>query len=148
MSHDGGKRIRERSGIRRLLPDTCAHGGGVQEALEVLLRLLAELGSTVSEARRCSQHKRSRFLGMLLKTNEGGAGRMSVTTSQKMKKAETTAAELMHQKVITVKQAQRNAVGYFIHRCQDIYTAKCFTKRLLREITDAEKQGKRNTTRQ
>jgi hypothetical protein len=83
---------------------------------------------------------------MLLKTNEGGVGKMSVTIPKdKMKRAEETATELMQQKVITVKQAQR-AVGYFIHLCQAIYTAKCFTKRLLRAITDAERQGRKNIT--
>lgn len=114
-----------------------------KEALDVLLALLEQLGFTVSAKKTVQPTQEIIFLGMLLRTNADGNGAMSVTVpEEKMRKAESTAAELMGKKLISVKQAQK-AVGYFVHLCHAIYAAKCFTKRILQAITAAEKAGKK-----
>lgn len=110
-------------------------------ALETLLSLLAQLGFTVSANKTVQPTQEIIFLGMLLRTNEDGDGKMSVTVpEEKLQKAEAMARQLHGQRQITVKTAQK-AAGYFVHLCHAIYAARCFTKRLLRAITEAEKSG-------
>lgn len=112
-----------------------------KEALDTLLLLLEQLGFTVSEKKTVQPTQDIIFLGMQLRTNADGNGKMTVTVPEdKMLRAEMMAAGLIREKHISVKQAQK-AVGFFVHLCHAIYAAKCFTKRLLHAITAAERQG-------
>jgi hypothetical protein len=112
-----------------------------QEALDTLLQLLAQLGFTVSDKKTVLPTQELVFLGMLLRTNEDGKGKMSILVPEdKMRKAEERAAQAARGPNITLKQAQKLA-GFLNHLCDVIFAARCFTRRITDAITQADRSG-------
>ena len=111
-------------------------------ALAVLLELLPRLGFTVSEKKTVQPTQRIIFLGLQLATNEDGAGKMTVTVPEpKLRRAEETALQLHGRSEISLKQLEQ-AVGFFNHIAQAVYSARCFYRRLIYAIRDAKAAGR------
>lgn len=116
------------------------------QALQALLELLGGLGFTVSPHKTVQPTHELTFLGYMLRTNEGDAGAMSISVPQeKLRKAQATARELADQRQISLKAAQ-SALGYFNHLAMAVYAARCFMRRIMDAVTEAERQGRRHIT--
>jgi len=113
-----------------------------QTALDALLALLADLGFTVSDKKTVRPTQTIIFLGIQLSTNIDGKGDMQISVPpDKLAKAATVARGLGNQEYVTRRQLQQ-AVGYYNHLAEAIYSARAFLRRLIYAIRDAE------TTRQ
>lgn len=106
-----------------------------QEALELLLKLLTQLGFTVSAKKIVLPCQSLTFLGLLLESNVDNAGGMRVTVPEdKLRKAEAIAADMVSRDTVTKQQLQR-AVGYFNHLAQAVFSARVYLRRLITALT-------------
>ena len=107
-------------------------------ALDALLALLADLGFTVSAKKTVHPTQTIVFLGIRLSTNVDGNGGMQISVPHdKLTKAADVARSLGSREYITRRQLQQ-AVGYFNHLAQAIYSARAFLRRLIYAVRDSE----------
>ena len=110
-----------------------------KRALDALLEVLRELGFTTCPKKTEQPTQTIMFLGMRLCTNEDGHGKMTVTVPEdKLRKAEEMALLLHRRHTVTVSELQQ-AVGYFNYIATAIYSARCFMRRLIYAIRDADR---------
>jgi hypothetical protein len=111
-----------------------ATAAACQQALDCLLRLLAELGFTISPAKTVLPTQTLVFLGLELATNVDGRGLMEVTVpAEKLIRARAMADSLSGARVCT-RRTLESAVGYFQHLASAVYSARAFTRRLVEAI--------------
>ena len=109
-----------------------------QFALDALLALLADLGFTVSAKKTVQPTQTIVFLGIQLSTNVDGNGAMLISVPRdKLTKARDVARGLGSREYITRRQLQQ-AVGYYNHLAEAIYSARAFLRRLIYAIRDAD----------
>lgn len=109
-----------------------------QHALDCLLRLLDDLGFTISPAKTVLPTQMLVFLGLQLATNVDGRGLMEVTVpAEKLERARALAASLSGARECS-RRSLESALGYFQHLATAVYSARAFTRRLVEAIKAAQ----------
>lgn len=123
---------------------------GTQEACELakqtLLSLLLSLGFKLSHNKIEGPTQDIVFLGLRLRTNADGHGRMDVTVpDDKLAEALRRAQSLARAgRTATTLTELESAVGYFQHVAQAIYPARAFLRRLIEAIREAKRTRARS----
>ena len=107
-----------------------------QAALDMLIQLLQQLGFTVSHKKTVQPCQSIVFLGIMLETNYDGGGGMRITVPpEKMRKAASMAIKLSKASHISARELKQ-ALGYFNHLAQAIFSARVYLRRLIAALQD------------
>jgi len=109
-----------------------------EQAKQMLLSLLHNLGFTVSAHKVVGPLQKLDFCGLTLDTNADGRGQMRVTVPpEKLEKAAAMAAAIQQHATVSIQTLQQ-ALGYFNHIASAVYAARAYLRRLINALTAAE----------